>query len=247
MSDYLAAADWSSVTRCEASAGFSRKTVQVSSAPSDSFLQSCYLSGEARPQFLSPSPWLDGLSCQSFSYSPPPVSSALYGHHTLTPPPDFLLSSAPPSSSAGDWTSPDRCSPERRVCVSCGGDSAPLWRRDTAGKHLCYTCSRKQEVDRNTPLLRPKRRAVPSVRRGPPCWDCGTEKTSLWRRDAAGHPVCNACGLYFKLHQVRRPIALKRDTIQTRNRTVTNRKRTKSSPDWPRPPAEPGFTGGTIC
>jgi hypothetical protein len=29
-----------------------------------------------------------------------------------------------------------------------------------------------------------------------------------------GEPVCNACGLYFKLHGVNRPLAMKKDSIQ---------------------------------
>ena len=33
-----------------------------------------------------------------------------------------------------------------------------------------------------------------------------------------GEPVCNACGLYFKLHGVNRPHAMKKDSIQTRKR-----------------------------
>ena len=33
-----------------------------------------------------------------------------------------------------------------------------------------------------------------------------------------GEPVCNACGLYFKLHGVNRPLAMKKDSIQTRKR-----------------------------
>ncbi|XP_017259845.1 transcription factor GATA-3-like isoform X2 [Kryptolebias marmoratus] len=262
MSDYLPAADWSSVTRCGTSSGFN---TEVGSAPSNFLLQSRCPSSDAHLQLLSPSPWLDDLSCQSFSsaYSLPP-SSALYGHLALTPPPDFLLSSAsewsrfygdsfsPPSSSAGDWSSADRCSPEQRVCVSCGVSSAPLWRRDSAGKHLCYTCSRKQEVSRNTPLLRPKRRAAPAVRRGTRCSNCGTETTTLWRRNAAGDPVCNACGLYYKLHQVRRPLSLKKEEIQTRNRQVTKkrgRRDQSESSNWPRPSPGPGVTGReeTIC
>ncbi|KAI9515456.1 hypothetical protein NQZ68_024959 [Dissostichus eleginoides] len=47
---------------------------------------------------------------------------------------------------------------EQRVCVSCGTSSAPLWRRDAAGRHLCNTCGLRQKPN-NKPLLRPKRRA----------------------------------------------------------------------------------------
>ncbi|VDL58165.1 unnamed protein product [Hymenolepis diminuta] len=34
------------------------------------------------------------------------------------------------------------------------------------------------------------------------CANCQTSATTLWRRNAEGEPVCNACGLYFKLHKV---------------------------------------------
>ena len=29
-----------------------------------------------------------------------------------------------------------------------------------------------------------------------------TTTTTLWRRNNEGEPVCNACGLYYKLHNV---------------------------------------------
>ncbi|CAK5066292.1 unnamed protein product [Meloidogyne enterolobii] len=34
------------------------------------------------------------------------------------------------------------------------------------------------------------------------CNNCFTTKTTAWRRDATGSLVCNACGLYFRLHRV---------------------------------------------
>jgi hypothetical protein len=33
-----------------------------------------------------------------------------------------------------------------------------------------------------------------------------------------GEMVCNACGLYYKLHGVNRPVTMRRDTIHTRRR-----------------------------
>lgn len=53
-----------------------------------------------------------------------------------------------------------------------------------------------------------------SRRQGLKCTNCTTETTSLWRRNQAGEPVCNACGLYYKLHGVKRPLTMKKDSIQ---------------------------------
>ncbi|XBW37613.1 hypothetical protein QEN19_003194 [Hanseniaspora menglaensis] len=50
------------------------------------------------------------------------------------------------------------------------------------------------------------------------CSNCGTTKTPLWRRDERGYILCNACGLFFKLHGKPRPISLKTDVIRSRNR-----------------------------
>ena len=50
------------------------------------------------------------------------------------------------------------------------------------------------------------------------CSNCHTTKTPLWRRDPEGQPLCNACGLFLKLHGVVRPLSLKTDVIKKRNR-----------------------------
>ncbi|OAQ57554.1 nitrogen regulatory protein areA [Pochonia chlamydosporia 170] len=52
----------------------------------------------------------------------------------------------------------------------------------------------------------------------PECTNCFTQATPLWRRNPDGQPLCNACGLFLKLHGVVRPLSLKTDVIRKRNR-----------------------------
>lgn len=49
------------------------------------------------------------------------------------------------------------------------------------------------------------------------CYNCKTLKTPLWRRDSNGNTLCNACGLFHKLHGTMRPLSLKSDVIKKRN------------------------------
>jgi len=61
------------------------------------------------------------------------------------------------------------------------------------------------------------------------CTNCFTTTTPLWRRNPEGHPLCNACGLFLKLHGVVRPLSLKTDVIKKRNRGSGNPATTTSS------------------
>lgn len=56
----------------------------------------------------------------------------------------------------------------------------------------------------------------------PICQNCTTSTTPLWRRDEVGSVLCNACGLFLKLHGRPRPISLKTDVIKSRNRVKTS-------------------------
>ncbi|KAI7615019.1 hypothetical protein KC343_g10266 [Hortaea werneckii] len=70
----------------------------------------------------------------------------------------------------------------------------------------------------------PSRAGSPSNEGGAPttCTNCFTQTTPLWRRNPEGNPLCNACGLFLKLHGVVRPLSLKTDVIKKRNRGSGN-------------------------
>ncbi|KAI9490518.1 GATA-4 zinc-finger transcription factor, partial [Zychaea mexicana] len=108
-------------------------------------------------------------------------------------------------------------------CTNCGATSTPLWRRSPEDELLCNACGLYQKLH-NAPrpkTLRPNSarkeiREETAVRLV--CSNCSTTTTPLWRRDGEGAPLCNACGLYLKLHHEKRPLSMKSDTIKKRQR-----------------------------
>ncbi|VDN01185.1 unnamed protein product [Thelazia callipaeda] len=121
----------------------------------------------------------------------------------------------------GIYTSDIVCSGTSIICTKCASDLMVQYStsRSDVSQHIVYSpflatsCAVLENDEQSMPQNNSQRR------QGLVCANCGGTNTTLWRRDADGHPVCNACGLYYKLHQVKRPISMKKEgTLQRRNR-----------------------------
>ncbi|KAI9360595.1 hypothetical protein BD770DRAFT_384438 [Pilaira anomala] len=136
------------------------------------------------------------------------------------------------------------------ICTNCSATTTPLWRRSAEDELLCNACGLYQKLH-NAP--RPKTLKPHNTRKEAKddeasqlvCSNCSTTTTPLWRRDDEGAPLCNACGLYLKLHHERRPLSMKTDVIKKRQRYESNNtthhtgKKKKSKGDSPSAPSSP--------
>ncbi|CCG81663.1 GATA zinc finger domain-containing protein [Taphrina deformans PYCC 5710] len=104
------------------------------------------------------------------------------------------------------------------VCHNCGVTKTPLWRRTPDKRHsLCNACGLYLKQYKTMRPLVPRNR--PQVaKKDEVCTNCEATKTSLWRKDENGLVICNACGLYFKLHGKARPVAMRKEKISRRKR-----------------------------
>ncbi|KAL1924360.1 uncharacterized protein VTP21DRAFT_7395 [Calcarisporiella thermophila] len=100
-------------------------------------------------------------------------------------------------------TAPPATPASKSVNGSCPGDGHC---NGTGGSKSCEGCPAYNQANRQAQLS---------------CANCRTTTTPLWRRDEAGNTICNACGLYYKLHKSHRPISMKRSVIKRRKRVVT--------------------------
>ncbi|EGO25829.1 hypothetical protein SERLADRAFT_448749 [Serpula lacrymans var. lacrymans S7.9] len=167
--------------------------------------------GDGLPSFhASPSSdgWGNGVNSSSTASpepyntsnasSPPSGESALNGHQPRVAPRKFAS-----SKRAAQDVRRKKSLPGANTSVSNGISRSATSTPDPLNTDGSGTQTGKGDDGDQTPTA---------------CTNCQTTNTPLWRRDPEGQPLCNACGLFYKLHGVVRPLSLKTDVIKKRNR-----------------------------
>ncbi|KAH9927378.1 hypothetical protein B0H21DRAFT_134212 [Amylocystis lapponica] len=139
-------------------------------------------------------------------------------------------SATPVSGMSGTQSSTNNSAPGgvKAECSNCGATHTPLWRRGLNDELNCNACglycklhkrprpkSMRNNHGEGRTQTAPRQESQEVVAQ---CYNCHTTATPLWRKDDEGKTVCNACGLYYKLHGSARPISMKSDVIRKRAR-----------------------------
>ncbi|XP_023611172.1 erythroid transcription factor-like [Myotis lucifugus] len=146
-----------------------------------------------------------------------PVPSSAYG------PPDFPRSFFPPIRSPPSpavYSSPNL--PGTLPLSTCAEARKNRYCRARATPH-CWLCNADGQMMKRQ--NKSQRRRKVSKRAGAQCSNCQTTITSVWRLNANRDPVCNACGIYYKQHQVNRPLTMRTDVIKTRKRRISQKEK----------------------
>ncbi|RDD46873.1 Transcription factor GATA-5 [Trichoplax sp. H2] len=98
--------------------------------------------------------------------------------------------------------------PADKECSSCGSKDVPLWRKDASGHYICNWCGLHWKNNCNNIPTRHSSKQKQLII----CANCHTTSTTLWRRNSKGE-------------QTERPLSMKKDTIQTRNRKKNSKKK----------------------
>lgn len=127
------------------------------------------------------------------------------------PPMPMELSSTSPIeiSDTEDYGSGNENEPDNENDRHSGADSAEFGGNSSDGT---------QQDSLRESGLNPSGALLATRKQFTKCQNCQTTNTPLWRRDENGQVLCNACGLFLKLHGRPRPSSLKTDVIRPRNR-----------------------------
>ncbi|ORZ20784.1 hypothetical protein BCR42DRAFT_370718 [Absidia repens] len=138
--------------------------------------------------------------------------------------------------------------PRHIECNNCHATKSPLWRRTPDRKEtLCNACGLYYRQYKSHRAIQSRYKsalgrthnnnsngssnnefsikvsgfsetASSSSSSSTDCVNCHQTKTPLWRKNKRGESVCNACGLYSRLHHRDRPVKMRKTTIQRRRR-----------------------------
>ncbi|KAF9313247.1 hypothetical protein BG003_005461 [Podila horticola] len=176
-----------------------------------------------------PRPHLALSHARSHSYSHPPIQ-------LIAPPLDHAQSEGDMEEDEDDDSDDDYADEERDVEME--SHTPPCTEEDEEDEDSSDD-SEESEDDvqepffitqpsegpgRDQPQLKKPRRRATSREAAIVCANCGQTQTPLWRKDSQGRPICNACGLYSRLHQRDRPITMRKAKIARRKRDWTQDK-----------------------